>query len=557
VNLQSRTLRHGVVLGAIVATLAGCGSSSSASAVPSGATAAPAATPASTVAPPATAAASDTAPSSGSPAAAGATYSLAFPKDTYATETKTVTTSDGTSHEVTYHLYSAIPYVAKPVDVTYESLNVEVPVSIDGTAVDASGAPIVLDIPVGGYMSSPVTGGMGGGPDGGMPGGGPGGALPSGMDPPGGAMPGGGATRGAGNSDLALAAGYVVVTPGVRGRDNQSADGTYFGKAPAAIVDLKAAVRYIRANTGLLPGNPDWIVSTGTSAGGALSALLGASGDSALYDAALAEIGAADASDAILAAAAYCPITDLEHADAIYEWTFGTLPLRSGTLDATVSQQLAAEFAPYLASLGLTAPDGTTLTAEAYPAYLLTAFLEPAATTYLAGLSDADRTSYLAANPWITWAGGKATFAWSDFLAHLGTRSKSAPAFDAFDLSTAENSEFGDAVTNARHFTEYSLRTTTGDATATLGADLRTTIDMMNPMYFIEGANPGAAKSWFLRVGTSDTDTSPAVVGDLAAALAGHGASVDSLMYWDAGHGANQDPAAFIAWIASTTGYTR
>ena len=52
-------------------------------------------------------------------------------------------------------------------------------------------------------------------------------------------------------SDLALAAGYVVVSPGCRGRDNKAADGTYYGKAPAAIVDLKAAVRYIRHNKGV------------------------------------------------------------------------------------------------------------------------------------------------------------------------------------------------------------------------------------------------------------------------------------------------------------------
>lgn len=34
--------------------------------------------------------------------------------------------------------------------------------------------------------------------------------------------------------DLALAVGYVVVSSGCRGRDNQAADGTYYGKAPAA-----------------------------------------------------------------------------------------------------------------------------------------------------------------------------------------------------------------------------------------------------------------------------------------------------------------------------------
>ena len=68
-------------------------------------------------------------------------------------------------------------------------------------------------------------------------------------------------------ADLALAAGYVVVTPGVRGWDNQDAKGQYVGKAPAAIVDLKAVVRYLRHNDARMPGNAEWIVSAGCSAG--------------------------------------------------------------------------------------------------------------------------------------------------------------------------------------------------------------------------------------------------------------------------------------------------
>ena len=104
------------------------------------------------------------------------------------------------------------------------------------------------------------------------PAGGPGGQ-------PGGMLPGAGGSGGTGSlssrADLALAAGFVVVTPGCRGRDNKADDGTFYGKAPAAIVDLKAAVRYLRHNKGILPGNVDQIISVGCSAGGAVSALLG------------------------------------------------------------------------------------------------------------------------------------------------------------------------------------------------------------------------------------------------------------------------------------------
>ncbi len=134
----------------------------------------------------------------------------------------------------------------------------------------------------------------------------------------------------------------MVVSPGCRGRDNKAADGTLYGKAPAAIVDLKAAIRYIRHNQGVIPGNVNWIFSTGVSAGGALSALLGSSGNSHLYDSYLKEIGAADASDNIFGSACFCPITDLEHADGAYEWMYGTIPTRSGLVDQELSKQLKA-----------------------------------------------------------------------------------------------------------------------------------------------------------------------------------------------------------------------
>lgn len=517
---------RGIAALAALAIVAGCSSGASA-------------TPA-TSAPTQASAAAATPGSSGGSGSSGS--SLVFPKETFTTATKTVTTGDGTSHEITYRLWAAIPYVSKPVDTTFQSLNVLVPISIDGKEIDATGAPILLNIPVGGYMSASVTGGSSGG---GMGGGRPGGAS--------GGAPGGGAS----NADLALAAGYVVVSTGVRGRDNQASDGTYYGKAPAAIVDIKAAVRYIRFNKGVIPGNTDWIISTGVSAGGALSSLLGASGDSDLYDAALAEIGAADASDAIFAVSAYCPITDLEHADMAYEWAYGSLSPQGGSLDSAVSTALAAQYPSYLASLALTAPDGSALTADTYGAYLVTAFLAPAATTHLAALAESDRTAYLASNTWITWSNGAASFTWADFVAHLGTRKKTAPAFDALDLSTAENIEFGTTTTDARHFTEWSLRQASGDASAALEADVPTLVNLMNPMYFLRAANAGAAAHWFIRVGTSDTDTSLSVVGNLAALLAGAGKDVDAAMYWDAGHGANQDADAFIAWIAKVTGYTK
>ncbi|MDF2799991.1 MAG: putative secreted protein, partial [Devosia sp.] len=123
-----------------------------------------------------------------------------------------------------------------------------------------------------------------------------------------------------------------MVEPGARGRTLTNSDGVYIGVAPAPIVDLKAAARYISANAGRVPGNTKLMVSSGVSAGGALSALLGASGDNAIYGEALDELGAAPGSDVMFASGAWCPITDLEHADMAYEWNWGQNPLPSGSL---------------------------------------------------------------------------------------------------------------------------------------------------------------------------------------------------------------------------------
>ena len=115
----------------------------------------------------------------------------------------------------------------------------------------------------------------------------------------------------------ALMHGYVVACAGIRGRSSVK------GEAPALIVDLKAAIRYLRHNKELVPGNTDRIITSGTSAGGALSALAGASGNAPAYEPYLSAIGAADERDDVFAANCYCPIIHLENADPAYEWQFG------------------------------------------------------------------------------------------------------------------------------------------------------------------------------------------------------------------------------------------
>lgn len=61
--------------------------------------------------------------------------------------------------------------------------------------------------------------------------------------------------------------------------------------APNGLLDLKAAVRYLHYNDDIMPGDVERIFTDGTSAGGAMFALLGATGNSSEYVSYLNEMG--------------------------------------------------------------------------------------------------------------------------------------------------------------------------------------------------------------------------------------------------------------------------
>lgn len=443
---------------------------------------------------------------------------LCFETDNFTEETRIVQTSSG-EKQVTYKAYLHIPYVSKPVDTNYQSLNVYVPVSVNGSPINPSNAPILFDIAVGGFMS----------------------VNNAKVNEP--------SYRG----DLALAAGYVVVAPGCRGWDNRSADGKYYGKAPAAIVDLKSAIRYIRHNKREIPGNKEHIISVGCSAGGALSALLGASANNPLFAPYLEEVGAIDASDHVFAVACYSPITDLEHADMAYEWMFGSTPTESGLVNQELSEQLKKSYSEYQLSLSLQGRNSFgTLTAENYRDYLTTYYLIPSLTKFLNEREEAQREKYLQRNAWITWENGSPSFEFDDYVKHVG-RLKGLPAFDDFGKGQPEPLLFGNETTNARHFTDFSLRQTSENIDANVEEDVQKLVNMMNAFYFLKNGEGKIAKHWWLRNGARDNHTSQTVMINLATMLENMNKSVNSWIFWDGDHCADHDPEGFIEWIKNIT----
>jgi hypothetical protein len=215
----------------------------------------------------------------------------------------------------------------------------------------------------------------------------------------------------------ALSRGFVYINMASRSRGATAPagvynDGVYQGKAPAAIVDAKAAVRYLRLNDSLMPGSAARIVVNGTSGGGAQSTQLGATGDSADYLPYLQAAGAAgidtkgksSISDSVYAIVAYCPIQDMGSADLAYEWMYNVLDtralvsadqkaglivdangvelVRASNPDAAGSSEMMNKFVTYQAGLGLKNDDGTPLTTDNMLAALQTE-IKKAASAYV------------------------------------------------------------------------------------------------------------------------------------------------------------------------------
>lgn len=404
------------------------------------------------------------------------------------------------------------------------------------------------------------------------------------------------------NVGAAIKAGYIYIDVATRGRGIVAADGSYPGKAPAAIVDAKAAVRYLRLNDAAMPGNANHIVVNGTSGGGGLSAALGATGNSADYLPYLAAVGAAGVTatgtsilhDDVLAINAYCPITDLGNADLHYEWLYNILNTRQtvGSLpNASGSSTLTAKFVAYQATLGLKNSSGVALTATTMLETLKQEVIRSAETylasggkipglgelmTYSAGMGPAATTKTYV-NDWITVDNSTKKVTALDmekYLKFVATQAtlKTTPAFDQTGLTVTgaagESNMFGTATQIYSNFTEYSWdnNDVAGDGigykdtgyswtqySALSSTNVLSQVKLINPMAYIGGTST-TSPYWYVRAGTRDRDTSFTVSLNLSRALAADN-KVQDINYrlaWDQPHAGNYDVPEAMAWIAQT-----
>lgn len=391
--------------------------------------------------------------------------------------------------------------------------------------------------------------------------------------------------------------GMVYITCGCRGRESRDAQGMSAGKSPATLVDLKTAIRFLRHNEALLPGNMARVVSVGWSAGGAMSSLLGLTGDNNYFDDLLRENGAfLEESDAVFAAQIYCPIIDLEHADAAYEWMFRTdktnMDSFAGPSETmtpfkeALSGRLSGRYIDYINSLGLKHPEtGQALLLDpngrggAFYDYLMDR-LSDAASAYLLGLSAKGASTshsaeeYLSGNQntgedrrgWLHWDGERAEIRDLDsyVLRHL-RRLKPCTSFDTLTMRSGENQLFGSEQSDFMHFsTDAALAIASlkgsfpeehGDlfpAFSGLGEDssLQERIYAVNPLNFIGKGGQNRQAAYFrIRVGARDPHTSFSVSLLLALKLANAGAAVDYKLVWDLPHSEADEPHALTDWI--------
>ena len=354
--------------------------------------------------------------------------------------------------------------------------------------------------------------------------------------------------------------------------------------APAFVTDLKAAVRYIKYNKNIIPGNVDRIFSFGM----AESVILGVTGDSKLYQPYLKQIGAIlNKSDKILGSASWCPIVNLDTANIAYEWNLASSRENMDEETKKISNSMSYKFVEYINDAKFRREDGTLLTlretnkgiyqAGSYYNYLeqvvnqsLTNFLAdtlfPIEVDKKVSKSDEEETSnevynsaeeYINAlnsdKKWINHENYKVKILnMEDFVKHMKPATKPVGAFDGLERQQKENELFGDG--QKLHFDRNTAEILKDTKYAKdfskdfekidfAGNNVQARVNMYNPLYFLMPYYDGyktskVAKYWRIRSGLSQTETSLTTEVNLSLALKNflNPKNVDFETIWGAGH---------------------
>ena len=477
-----------------------------------------------------------------------AKITLTFDINNYESMTGTVD-----NKEIKYRAFEYIPYVSNPIDIDQQYINIYIPEEYfnNGTVngYNTQTAPIFMPNNVGGYMPSQP------------------------MAPK--------VENNKPNSALyALSRGYVVASPATRGRTNKASDGNFIGKAPAVIVDLQAATAYLHANDATMPGNAKRIITNGTSAGGAVSLLQGATGNTSDYQPYLQALGAATASTDVYASSAYAPITNLDAADMAYEWSYNGItsfnkvtmgqselpqanvggapaPIQRNVQrvnltndDVAYSDLLKSHFPDYVNNLQLRDRTGVILKLDkkgngTFKQYVKS-FIIDAANKAKSNGTDLSRYSFLILDK---NTGLVKDIDW-DAYNSFTSRSKAPGAFDSRSNDSGENSLFGTSTSDTNHFTITAALhdTTTNNDVYVENAKI---VTMMNPMNYLGSPSATNAKYYRIRYGTADSNTSvaiPLIVGTRAQNL---GYSVDMATPFGVDHAGDYDLQDLFNWMDS------
>ena len=477
-----------------------------------------------------------------------AKITLTFDINNYESMTGTVD-----NKEIKYRAFEYIPYVSNPIDIDQQYINIYIPEEYfnNGTVngYNTQTAPIFMPNNVGGYMPSQP------------------------MAPK--------VENNKPNSALyALSRGYVVASPATRGRTNKASDGNFIGKAPAVIVDLQAATAYLHANDATMPGNAKRIITNGTSAGGAVSLLQGATGNTSDYQPYLQALGAATASTDVYASSAYAPITNLDAADMAYEWSyngitsFNKVTMGQGELpqanvggapapiqrnvqrvnltndDVAYSDLLKSHFPDYVNNLQLRDRTGVILKLDkkgngTFKQYVKS-FIIDAANKAKSNGADLSRYSFLLLDK---NTGLVKDIDW-DAYNSFTSRSKVPGAFDSRANDSGENSLFGTSTSDTNHFTiTAALHDTTPNNDVYV--ENAKIVTMMNPMNYLGSPSATNAKYYRIRYGTADSNTSvaiPLIIGTRAQNL---GYSVDMATPFGVDHAGDYDLQDLFNWMDS------